>query len=130
VPHPACRRLRLYGPGQHDEVHLPVVIDGHLPDDRLGLVVPRDQHLPGTYAGGINGLAQRGPAESFLIFVVEVGYQVDTRVLCIPPLSRLRVVVDVRHDLMRAVSKLPRAVLQVIVHVMDLDTHRRIGRRS
>ena len=60
----------LHGPGQHGEVHLPLVIDSHYPDDRLGLAVPGDQHRPGADAGGIAGLAQRGPAESVIVFIV------------------------------------------------------------
>jgi hypothetical protein len=52
-------------------VHLPVVIDSHYPDDPLGLAVPGDQHRPRAGAGGITGFAQRGPAESLIVFVVE-----------------------------------------------------------
>ena len=66
------------------------------------------------HSGGVPGFAQRGPAESLIIFVVEVGYQVDTRVRQVPSLSRLRVVVGVRHDLVRAADKPPHAILQVI----------------
>lgn len=59
---------------------LPVVIDSHHPDDRLGLAVPSHHHHPGTDAGGVTGVAQAGPAESLIVFVVKVGYQVDARV--------------------------------------------------
>ena len=69
----------VYGPGQHGEVHLPVVIDCHYPDDCLGLVVARDQHHSRADPTWIAGLAQRGPAESLIVFVVEVGCQVDAR---------------------------------------------------
>ena len=34
---------------------LPVVIDSHYPDDRLGLAVPSHHHHPGTDAGGVTG---------------------------------------------------------------------------
>jgi hypothetical protein len=85
-------------------VHLPVVIDGHHPDDRLGLAVASDQHYPGADPGWIAGLAQGGPAESLIVFVVEVGCQVDARVRQVPPLPRLRVVVSV-------LSQLPRMAL-------------------
>ena len=47
---------------------LPVVIDSHHPDDRLGLAVPSHHHHPGTDAGRVTGLAQRGPAESLIVF--------------------------------------------------------------
>jgi hypothetical protein len=69
----------VHGPGQHGEVPLAVVINGHHPDDRLGLAVAGDQHYPGADPVWIAGLAQRGPAESLIVFVVQVGYQVDVR---------------------------------------------------
>ncbi len=43
---------------EHGEMHLPVVIDGHHPDDRLGVAVACHQHRPGTDAGGIAGSAR------------------------------------------------------------------------
>ncbi len=48
---------------------LPVIIDSHHPDDRLGLAVP-GRHHHGADAGGVTGLAQPGPAESLIAFVV------------------------------------------------------------
>lgn len=95
-------------------MHLSVVMDGHHTDDRLGLAVAGDQHCPGADPAWIAGLAQGGPAESLVVFVVEVRCQVDARSIRSPPLPRLRVVVDVRHDLMRAADKPLHAVLQVI----------------
>ena len=38
----------VHRPGQYGEVNLPVGIDGHHPDDRLGLTVADDQHYPGA----------------------------------------------------------------------------------
>ena len=52
---------------------LPVVIDSHHPDDRLGLTVSGDQHYSGSDPARIACLAQGGPAKSLIVFVVEVG---------------------------------------------------------
>lgn len=44
--------------GQDREVRLAVLVDGDDPDDGLGVAVPRQQHRPWTYSGGIAGVAQ------------------------------------------------------------------------
>ena len=86
---------------------LPVVIDSHHPDDRLGLAVPSHHHHPGTDAGGVTGVAQRGPAESLIVFVVKAATKSMRASIKVPPLTRLRVVVGVRHDPVRAADKSP-----------------------
>jgi|HubBroStandDraft_5_1064220.scaffolds.fasta_scaffold157075_2 hypothetical protein len=55
-----------------------------------------------------------GSLASLIVFVVEVGYQVDTRVHQVPPLPGLRVVEGVRRDLVRAAGKPPHAIISVI----------------
>src|SRR5579871_5232153 len=104
----------LYRAGQHSEMDLAVVIDSHHPDHRLGVAVPSDQHHSRTDTGRVVGFAERRPAESLVVFSVEVGHQVDLRVHRLPPPSRLRIVVGVRHDLTRAAGKLSYAVVEVI----------------
>ena len=60
-------------PDNNGEMHLPVLTDGHQSYDRLGVAVSLLLASLGTDPGGIAGLAQRGPAESLVVFDVQVG---------------------------------------------------------
>ena len=77
---------------------LPVVIDSHHPDDRLGLAVPSHHHHPGTDAGGVTGVAQRGPAESLIVFVVKAADKSPEYLACrLTPLSQITWRTSVAH---------------------------------
>lgn len=84
------------------------------PDDRLGLAVPSHHHHPGTDAGGVSGVAQRGPASPTSSSSLRPAAKSMRASIKVPPLTRLRVVVGVRHDPVRAADKSLHTGLQVI----------------
>ena len=86
---------------------LPVVIDSHHPDDRLGLAVPAATITPGRMpAGSLASLSvdQPSPSSSSSLRSATKSMRASIN---LPPQTRLHVAVGVRHDPVRAADRSP-----------------------